>query len=1117
MSDLNEVLRTLSARGVKLAADGENLRYEAPPGAIDHDLLAGLRRHKAALLMLLTNSIAPDAVGLVRSELPERRVLSMQQEALWLAERIDGGTSQHLSLAVRFAQVIDATRLQVAMRRVLERHEELCSRFVGEGARWHRVTGAAADFELVIRSWPRPLVQDDSELQQQLQEFVDAPFDLEQGGALRACLLTALGESLLCLVVHHTAADGVAIGILLKELTALYDGDENATEERGAPTLRYADYAAWQRSDVQQRRLDRQAGEYAAALGDLPRLHSIPTDRPRLAGGCVRGQRLVRHVPSDRIFQLTRFAATHGATLFTAMQSLFSAFVSRLSNEAIIVIATPVVNRETVELERIVGSFTNMLVLRVDVSHDDSFATLLTRVRETNELALGFQSVTPELLQARMAGRGPTSHQSIYQLVLAMQPAIPRLLLAGVEGTIWELERSMAHHDLGLDLTPQNDGYRLRWEYNAELFDAATIERFARTFEDLLDRAAAAPYVPLAELLVKNEEPFSGRPMLQSVPLENRFDAITAAHPQRLALTCGGQTLDYADLQQRGRRLAHWMRRQGVRFGDNVVISTTPCLDTYVAILAATMSGAAYMPIDPAYPFERIAAMLEDAKPRLALGCAALLDAMPTGIGAVPVHAYADAIAASTQELPAPLDPPNVATRPAYIVFTSGSTGRPKGVVVPHAGVARLAGAAPWLKLEPGQTCLQAAPLSFDAATFELWNTWLQGGHVIVVDRDTILSPSVLGTYVREHRIDVAFFTTAYFNRLAAIAPDVLGGLDTVLFGGEAVNNALVARVLETCPSKRFVHVYGPTENTTFSTGHLVETAEAKGDRPIPIGRASCGDYAYVLDEALRPLPIGAVGELYLGGNGLAIGYLAKPRETALAFVPDVGARTPGARLYRTGDLVRCLPSGELEFVGRRDAQVKINGYRIELKEIETMMMRHVPGIQGCAASVQTDELGNKRICCYIVVLSPPETDIEQLITPALMRLPAYARPHRTWRIDEFPLNANGKIDWARLPEPFSTDTSQPAVGEWSALERDVADVWLRVAGVRAPSPNADFFVHGGDSLRGMAVWHELQKRWNVHLRLKDFLSNPTVAAAAGLIGQAQAESAVEVLHEIDL
>ncbi|WP_313918936.1 non-ribosomal peptide synthetase [Tahibacter sp.] len=1099
--DVNALLSELGNRRVRLIADGDKLRYEAPPGVVDANLLTALKAHKPALLSLLAESVAADApdVLAVRIDRHAPRPLTWQQETLWVAERAQNGCrALHLPLLVHFDRAPDVARLEAAMHHVVQRHAELRSVFVESASGWMRQSLPAEAFSLHCVRRGGVLTRDDAALAQALRAFVDEPFDLLVKPPLRARLVLGDVDAVLCVVVHHTAADAVAVGVLLDDLAAAYDGRDDAERD---DCVDYADFAVWQQRQRTAPKNRRDVDAYVELLGAIPPLNTLPTDRTRGATRSQQSGRVIRYLPEAQVAALERLAGQCGATLFMALHAVYCALLRRYADDDAVVIGVPFANRTVACSERIVGTFVNVLPLRVDVVHSDTFRSVLDKVRQFNRAVHEYQATPLEWLIERLGVARNASHHPLFQLTLGLQPDATRLTLGNASGRLWELDRAASQFDLGLDITRGTEVSRLRWEFDGGLFERQTVERLAEQFDAVLAAVIVAPTRALAEVwgTRSSDLPDAAVASADCRSLGLRFAAVAAEHPALPALVVGDLRLSFAQLEQRAAVLARWLQTKGVGPGCFVGISTTPIVDNYVCLLAVILAGAAYVPLDPAIPADRMASMLHDAGPRLVLADEALLLALRNTT--MPVVATEDAVrGAHVASYAAPFAAVDIAPHlhPAYAIFTSGSTGQPKGVVVSHASVARLAAAEPWLRFEPGQSCLQSATLAFDAATYELWSAWLQGACVVVADRDLLLSPDALAGLVRSERIQAAFFTTALFNRLAVTSPTLFAGMRTVLFGGEAVTNTTVAAALQACPTTQFVHVYGPTENTTFSSGYPVQLTEASAVRPIPIGRVMRCDIGRILDVHGNPVPIGATGELHLGGAGLALGYLGGGARTAAAFVPDSDGPS-GARLYRTGDIVRRLDGEVMEFVGRRDAQVKVNGYRIELEEIAAAMAA-CDEVAQCHIAVRADAAGNKCICCYVVQVPAATSDSAVLRAQAAAKLPSYMRPHHLWIVAELPLNRNGKVDVSLLPDPAQAPVTVADTRAWTAAERDIAVLWREVASVHADSPDSDFFVAGGDSLRAMAVWHAIQSRCGVQLSLKAFFAEPTVAATARIV-----------------
>lgn len=1105
---LSALLQTVHERDIRLYCEGTALRYEAPPGALDAAVRAGLREHKAALIALLGQGASQALITPGGDPYPP---LSLQQERLWLVSRVQHEPVLHLPLVAVFDGMLDPVRLHAALSALVARHSVLHTTFASHQGRWYQrlephagIALPASTLDVNHDNWQECLMAE-------AHAFNRLPFDPQREILLRAaCVaLPGAGRSALLMVAHHAALDAIAIGHVFAELVAAYEG---SFEPAAPEALRYIDYAQWQRLPRQREQLTSHADSYAALLEGAPGLHRLPLDRDRPAQQSFRGAQLRRLIEPARVQALQELCQGERATLFMGLQAAFALLLCRYSGDPEVLLGTPAVNRSLPQLAALVGCLVNMVPLRVKVDGAASFAQLLGQVREFNTQAYALQAVPLDMLLDRLGIAHNAAHHPLYQITIGLQPESRSVRLRELGCELLTLAKETSQQDIGLDLTPGPDGLLARWEYNTDLFDQATIESMAVHFEQLLTAACAAPAAPLYQLACApaSELPLRTPGPGGQGPLGARFAASALAYPELCALALGDERLSYRQLLARAETMAAQLAQLGVGPGAMVGISTERVAGSYVAMLACALLLAAYVPLDPAYPPERIQAMAEQAGVAVVLGGDALLDAYPVACGATAYHYDELGSGAAPFAAPAAAALALALVLPAYLMFSSGSTGIPKAIVATNAGVARLAGATSWLSLAPGQVCLHAATLAFDAATFEIWSTWLQGGCVAVLEPAILLQPQELGAFIERHRAEVAFFTTAYFNRLAIQAPSVLGQLRRVLFGGEAVSNAAVATARQACPDTEFVHVYGPTENTTFSTGQVL-AATLPAARAVPIGALLNGDVGYVLDAQMAPVPVGAIGELYLGGCGLALGYHGAGAATASQFVPDPFGADAGARLYRSGDLVRRLSGGMFEFVRRRDRQVKINGYRIEPGEVE-QVLRSSLRVADCAVLVH-EVAGQHQLCAYVSARAGHALSADDLRAVELRALPAYLQPAAVIVLDAMPLNRNGKLDLLRLPPPGAPD-SRSGARPMSQVEQAVAAIWLDSLGQLPVDPDEDFFELGGNSLQAMSMCHLMQERLGVaQVPLAAFFATPTVAFLAALVRQPDPLA----LQEVDL
>ncbi|HEX6292535.1 MAG TPA: amino acid adenylation domain-containing protein, partial [Herpetosiphonaceae bacterium] len=877
---------------------------------------------------------------------------SFAQRRLWLLAQLDpGSAAYHVPLSIRLTGALDAAALTASFNTLIARHEALRTSFVLRAGQPVQHVQPPAALPLPchdLRSLPEP--QRRAQLAA-LQHHVTAqPFDLTRAPLLRAALLR-LGdtEHLLLLCLHHIVVDGWSLGVLVRELAACY----RALRQEQPPDLpdlpiQYADFALWQRAWLQGATLDRLLAYWKAQLANLTPL-ALPTDRPRPAMLSTAGaQQPISFAPA-LVARLEHLSQQAGTTLFMTLLATLQVLLHRYSGQEDIAVGTPIANRTRAESEGIVGCFANTLVLRADLSGNPTFRDLLGRVREICLGAYGHQDLPFELAVDLVQPERDLSHSPLFQVLFVLQnTSLPALDLPELHTELLPIDTGSAKFELTLDLSPGSDGGLFGYlEYATDLFAADTIERMARHLTTLLESVAASPeqtigdlpLLPSAErrqILDEWNATGSAYPVDQSIA--TLFEAQAARTPDAVAVVGGDRRLTYAELDARANQLAHHLRMLGVTPEVCVGVCLQRSPELVVGLLGILKAGGAYVPLDPAYPRERLQHMLLDSGARVLLAQQALLDSRfvadhdrEAGTeGAAVVLIDRDWTAITRQPMTAPgtrLDPANL----AYIIYTSGSTGRPKGVAITHRNaVALIHWAGTVFSPDELAGTLAATALSFDLSVFELFVPLSLGGTVILAE-NALQWPAAGLPVTLVNTVPSAITELLRLDML----PD---SVSTVNLAGEPLPLDLVRQLYARSHIRRVYNLYGPSEDTTYSTFALQE--RLSDDAPT-IGRPISNSRAYVLDARLQPVAIGVIGELYLGGVGLARGYLGRPDLTAERFLPDPFSGVAGSRLYRTGDLVRYLPNGDLDYIGRIDHQIKLRGYRIELGEIEAALRQH--------------------------------------------------------------------------------------------------------------------------------------------------------------------------------
>jgi amino acid adenylation domain-containing protein/non-ribosomal peptide synthase protein (TIGR01720 family) len=1038
------------------------------------------------------------------------RPLSFAQERLWFLERMQpGGALYNVSTAWRLRGALDPEVLRRALGEVVRRHQALRTVFAERDGAAVQVVAPFDGLELPLADLSG--VGDDERreaVRLRVAEEAGRPFDLAAGPLFRAGLLRlALDEHVLLLGMHHAVTDGWSMGVLFRELSALYGAfQEGRPSPLAEPSVQYADYAAWQRRQLQGAALERELAWWKARLGGAPTLLRLPTDHPRPPVQSFRGAYEPVRLPAELLGRLHDLARREGATLYMVLLGAFQVLLSRYSGSEDVVVGSPAAGRTRRETEEVIGFFVNTLALRTDLSGDPSFAEVLRRVREATLGAYEHQDVPFEKLVAELQPERTLSHAPLFQASFALQNnegvagGLP-----GVEVTPVRGEIDTVKLDLSLDLTETADGLRGGLIYSTDLWEAASARRMLEHLRRVLERVADDAALPVSRLALAGDderrrvlEEWSGTEgALEPGCVHEAFAAQTARIPHAEALRFGGRGTTYRELDEASNRLAHHLAARGVGPETRVGVLAERDPRTVVAILAILKAGAAYVPLDPAYPAERLRYVVEDAGVRVVVAPAGVPAGVPRSLAAE----WVDPAVEGADIAARPADAPRVnvsAESLAYVIYTSGSTGRPKGVMVAHRGIPNLARAQIGrFGMDADSRVLQFASFAFDAAVSELWTALLAGATLVLGTREETLPGPGLLDMLRRERISVATLPPSV---LAALDPDGLPALRTIVSAGEAVDAAVVARW---GAGRVFINAYGPTETTVCPCLAVV----AADGRTPPIGRPLENVRLYVLDGAGELLPVGMPGELYVGGAGIARGYGGRPGLTAERFVPDPFSGD-GGRLYRTGDRVRWRADGQLEYVGRADAQVKVRGFRIEPGEVEAALAAH-PAVREARVLVREDEPGDRRLVAY-VVSGGASADAEALREHLRRTLPEYMVPAAFVALESIPLTPNGKLDRAALPAPAYAAAEERFVAPATPAEAALAEIWCDVLGLDQVGTDESFFELGGDSILCIQVVARA-RRAGLEISPPQMFEHQTIAELAAVAGQAAAAPVARV------
>lgn len=1101
-----------------------------------------------------------------RASLPRRPAeeeipLSFAQQRLWFLDQLEPGSPVYnVCQALRIQGALNVVALEQALNEVVRRHEVLRTSFVATEGRPVQVISPerqlAVTFVDLAATASGPARD---ALHRLLHEESRKPFDLSRDLLVRALLVkTGATEHTLMLTLHHIISDGWSIGILFRELAALYDGHLRG-EKVVLPELpiQYADYVFWERDTLQGPTLDRLLSFWRKELeGPLPVLQ-LPVDHPRTVGVASRGAAQTIQLSRSLTASVKQLCQTEGATLFMTLLTAFQVLLHRWSGQEDIVVGSVVAGRRKVDLEKLIGFFVNTLVFRGDLGGDPTFRELLARTRDRAIGVLAHQDLPFERLVNELRPDRTLSRNPLFQAMFVLQNApMAPTNLAQLQFEPFDVDNGTSKFDLTLSMMEMFEGLRAAIEYNADLFEAGTIAQMLSSFETLLESIVSNPdqrisrltlLTPAARAKLLQEWNATTTPYPSTRTIPQLFEEQVANAPTSVALSFAAKSVTYGELDARANRLARWLRRAGVGPDTLVGVSMDRSVELVVALLGILKAGGAYVSLDPSYPLERLAYMLEDTAAPVLLTQMKLRERIASLVrgeprdrsrngtkadGATPAEGMnLDALPAkaaprvicldadweqiageSAEALPTEITPENL----AYVSYTSGSTGQPKGVCVPHRGVVRLVRNTNYAHFGPDEVMLQFAPVAFDASTFEIWGALLNGARLAIFPPGAS-SLSELGSFLQREGVTTAWLTAGLFHQVVEEQLPQLKGVRQLLAGGDVLSPVHVARVLTELPGTRLINGYGPTENTTFTCCHPMTRAPLPG-HSIPIGRPIANTQVYILDPNLEPVPVGVPGELYASGDGLARGYLNQAELTADKFIPhpfagnaqpahsrpetqaDAYQPTP-SRLYRTGDRARWLPDGTIEFLGRMDRQVKIRGFRVEPAEIEAVLGLH-PAVKECAVVVSDAPDGEKRlVACVVANVQPaPSADVwrEHLAT----RLPDYLVPSAFFNLAALPLTPNGKLDVRALPIDSGArpDLQGQYVAPRDDVERQLVAMWEEVLNVRPIGVHDQFFALGGHSLLAVRLVARLERSFNKKLPVAAIFQHRTIEQLAKLL-----------------
>ena len=1045
--------------------------------------------------------------------------LSYGQQRLWFLDQL--GLSRHaynLLEAVCLCGPLQVAALAQSFHAIVQRHEVLRTTFINITGQPLQVVGPTIHFPMsVIDLRELPPYEQEAQVHTLVQAEVQRPFELARGPLLRATLIRLTeGEHVLLLVMHHIVSDGWSQKVFWRELAALYHA---FTTGRPSPlsvlSIQYADFAHWQQQWLRGEVLDVQLAYWKQQLAGVPTLQ-LPTDHPRPAVQTFRGARHFLTLSPTLTQALKTLSQRHGVTLFMTLLAAFQTLLHRYTGQDDIAVGSLIANRDRVELEGLIGFFVNTLVLRTDFSGDLSFRELLVRVREVTLGAYEHQDVPYEKLLEELRLPRDLSRNPLFQVMFVLHNTPQQTLeLPGLTVSPLEIDPGTARFDITLEFWETQEGLRGRFEYSSDLFETATIARMAGHLQSLLEGIVADPEQHLSQLplltaderhrlLVEWNTNTASYPDDQCI--HSVFEAQVTRTPDAVAVVCGDESLTYRELNRHANQVAHYLLTLGIGTEALVGLCIERSLAMVVGLLGILKAGAAYVPLDPTYPLERLVFMLEDAQPPVVLTQERLVAALPAyRAQMVCLDAHWPTIAQYSDENPVS---GVTADNRAYLLYTSGSTGRPKGVLGVHRATLN---ALAWMwqiyPLAMHEVCCQKTSISFGDSIQELLGPLLRGIRTVLIPDAVLKDLSRFVQILAVHRVTRLILVPSLLQALLDTYGDLQNRLPSLKLwfaGGEALSRDLWQRFRERLPHSRLINLYGASEasdDTTWYDTSLMPNELAY----VPIGRPIANTQVYVLDQHLQPVPIGVPGELYVAGAGLTRGYLNLPELTAERFIPHPFSREPGARLYKTGDVVRYRPDGNIEYIGRSDHQVKLRGIRIELGEIEATLAQH-PAVRETIVILHEDVHGEPRLIAYVVPAQEAEPSGRELRRFLEKHLPAAMAPATFIMLETLPLTPSGKVNRRALPDPspLRSAIEDLYVAPRTPIEQQVAAIWCNLLGLERVGIQDNFFELGGHSLLAMRLLSRIRDVTQVEISLLNFFEAPTVIGMVAIIETAK-------------
>lgn len=1118
--NLQEQLKELAGRGLTLQPDGDQLRVKGPKQVLTPAVQSFLKQHKSEILKLLGPGPAPQAPALTpitpSQNTGNQYPLSFAQRRFWFLHQLEPDTSvYHISGGLEFRGALQIQALERALNEIVQRHQALRTVFPAtDGSPCQRVQDIESLSLLTEDLRDLPSSELEPQIERLVNEVLHHPFDLTRGPLFRVRLLL-LGpqRSQLLICLHHIIFDGTSLEVFARELGHLYrQYVEGLTADLPGLAIQYGDFASWQHAVISDERLQSQTAYWQQRLAGAPPLTTFPADASRPPTQSYRGAVERFTIDAEIIAPLRQIASQCDSTLFIALLSAYAVLLSKYTRQRQVVLGTPVGNRPRQELEPLIGLFANTVALHLDLASTPTFTELLEQTREAVRGGLENQDIPFEQLVADLHTDRDPSYSPVLQTMLVLRREPLRLLDMGDIDVIGaDVGHTTARLDSTLELEERADGIVGVWEYASDLYRPETVRRMIAHFQTLLRRLTDQPDHPIASIPLTTDEEYqqvvhqwneTRTDYPSQSTIHQLFEEQVTKTPHAPAVRIDSSEWTYERLNLEADGIAVALADHGIQPDELIGICCRRSLSLVAGLIGILKTGGAYVPLDPDYPEDRLRFMIGDTATRAILVTEDLLPLLQELLDSCalehpPVLISLDGAHPSNEQShkPAAVGPMNL----AYCLYTSGSTGRPKGTLIPHRGVVRLVRNTDFIDISPEQVFLQFAPISFDLSTLEIWGPLLNGGKLVLMPPGT---PSLeeLGAVIRENGVTTLWLIAGMFRLMVDERIEDLGGLQQLIAGGDVLSVPHVRKMKQRHPHCHMINGYGPTENTTFTSCYDVP-ADNLPQKSVPIGRPIANSRVYIVDESMQAVPVGVPGELLAAGDGLARGYLNRPDLTSERFIPNPITGDRDDPVYRTGDLARYLNDGTIEFLGRLDQQAKVRGYRVEPGELESVLDDH-DLVREAAALVRETQGGKKELAAYVVchgdasTRGPDDDVMGQLRAYLREQLPDYMVPATITILDQFPLNANGKVDRAALPEPAAAAQDRPFEAPRNETEATLCRLWSDVIGVSPIGIRDNFFESGGDSIQSIQIVSRARQE-GISLTPRLMLRHQTVAELA--------------------